>query len=222
MEGILKIVVKMAIGLMCCALSTVMAIQSNLGLCPWDVFHQGISNVTGVSIGMVNVAVGCILVAVTVMCRLEIGVGTLINMVIVGIFIDFINYLDFMPEGEGMVFRVAILVLSLIFQALGSYFYLSCGIGCGPRDGLMVLLVRLTNRSVRMVRFTIETLVLVVGYMLGGKFGIGTVITALTVGFWVQGAFKLFKFDVKSLKHRSLGETVAAVRGLAVNLKKDV
>lgn len=99
------------------------------------------------------------------------------------------------------------LIGSLVMMSIGSYLYISCEIGCGPRDGLMIALVRITGKSVGLIRFIIELSVLVVGSMLGGKVGIGTLITVISVGPCVQLVFKMFKFDAKKLRHKNLKES---------------
>lgn len=197
MKKIMSIIFRLLLGFICCAFGTVMAIQSNLGLSPWDVFHQGLSNITGLTIGQASIIVGLIVVTTTLLLKLEIGLGTIANMIIIGFFIDLIIYIDIIPLSSTLFSGVLMLIGSLVMMAIGSYFYISCKMGCGPRDGLMVVLVRVTGKSVGVIRFFIELSVLIVGWLLGGKVGIGTLITVMTVGSCVQLVFKIFKFDVK-------------------------
>ncbi|MBC5997683.1 hypothetical protein EAI30_12145 [Romboutsia ilealis] len=207
MKKIMSIIFRLLLGFICCAFGTVMAIQSNLGLSPWDVFHQGLSNITGLTIGQASIIVGLIVVTTTLLLKLEIGLGTIANMIIIGFFIDLIIYIDIIPLSSTLFSGVLMLIGSLVMMAIGSYFYISCKMGCGPRDGLMVVLVRVTGKSVGVIRFFIELSVLIVGWLLGGKVGIGTLITVMTVGSCVQLVFKIFKFDVKKVRHKNLKES---------------
>lgn len=207
MKKIMSIIFRLLLGFICCAFGTVMAIQSNLGLSPWDVFHQGLSNITGLTIGQASIIVGLIVVTTTLLLKLEIGLGTIANMIIIGFFIDLIIYIDIIPLSSTLFSGVLMLIGSLVMMAIGSYFYISCKMGYGPRDGLMVVLVRVTGKSVGVIRFFIELSVLIVGWLLGGKVGIGTLITVMTVGSCVQLVFKIFKFDVKKVRHKNLKES---------------
>ena len=128
-------------------------------------------------------------------------------MIIIGFFIDLIIYTGIIPTSTTLFSGVLMLMGSLVMMGIGSYLYISCGIGCGPRDGLMVVLVRITGKSVGLIRFIIELSVLVVGWMLGGKVGIGTLITVISVGSCVQLVFKMFKFDVEKLRHKNIKES---------------
>lgn len=207
MKKIMSMIFRLLLGFMCCAFGTIMALKSNLGLSPWDVFHQGLSNITGLTIGEASIIVGLIVVTITVLLKLEIGFGTIANMIIIGFFIDLIIYMDIIPTSTNLFTGVLMLIGSLVMMAIGSYLYISCGIGCGPRDGLMVALVRVTGKSVGLIRFFIELSVLAIGWFLGGKVGIGTLITVMTVGYCVQLVFKIFKFDVKKVRHKNIKES---------------
>ena len=182
MKKIMSIIFRLLLGFICCAFGTVMAIQSNLGLSPWDVFHQGLSNITGLTIGQASIIVGLIVVTTTLLLKLEIGLGTIANMIIIGFFIDLIIYIDIIPLSSTLFSGVLMLIGSLVMMAIGSYFYISCKMGCGPRDGLMVVLVRVTGKSVGVIRFFIELSVLIIGGWLGEKVGIETIINIITFG----------------------------------------
>lgn len=204
---IIKNIFRMLIGFMFCALGTVLALKSNLGLSPWDVFHQGVSNITGLTMGQVSIVAGFIVVLITVFLKLEIGLGTVANMIIIGFFIDAIMYFEIIKSSTNYISGVLMMISSLLVMAIGSYLYIGCERGCGPRDGLMVALVNLTGKSVGLIRFCIELGVLVIGWILGGTVGIGTIIIVLGIGPCVQLVFKIFKFNVNKLKHRTIKES---------------
>ncbi|MBU5336806.1 YczE/YyaS/YitT family protein [Intestinibacter bartlettii] len=206
MEKIIKLILRLLLGFVFCACATVLALQSNLGLSPWDVFHQGLSKQTGLTIGQVNILVGITVVLITAFFKLEIGLGTIANMIIIGFFTDIIINLGVIPTSTNLFVRLLMLVASLFSMAIGSYLYIGCGLGCGPRDGLMVVLVKLTGKSVALIRSFIEISVLIIGWLLGGTVGIGTLVTVFGVGICVQMVFKIFKFDVNKVKHKNIKE----------------
>lgn len=206
MKKIGIIICKSLLGFIFCAFAIVMALKSNLGLSPWDVFHQGLSNKTGITIGQANIIVGIIVVIITVLLKLEIGVGTIANMTLIGIFIDIINNAGIIPESTNLFSGVLMLICSLFMMAIGSCLYIGCCLGCGPRDGLMIALVRITGKPVGVIRFCIELGVLVIGWMLGGTVGIGTLITVVFLGYFIQLVFKIFKLNVNDLKHKNIKE----------------
>jgi uncharacterized membrane protein YczE len=159
-------------------------IHADIGLGPWDAFHQGITEHTGVPIGTVSIVVGVVVLLGWIPLRQRIGIGTVANTVVVGIVIDLVLWA--LPDVERLAIRVPELALSLVLSGLGCAAYLSAGLGAGPRDGLMTGLAELGVGSVRAVRTGIELTVLVLGFLLGGSIGIGTVVIAVTIGPIVQ------------------------------------
>ncbi len=206
MKKLFSLIIRITFGFLLCACGTVMALNSHLGLSPWDVFHQGLTNITGLTIGQASIAVGVIIVIITSTLGLKVGLGTIANMIVIGCFIDLIIYTKIIPICNNLFTGILMMLGSLLVTALGSYFYIGCEMGCGPRDGLMIALVKLTGKPVSIIRFFIETGALVIGWMLGGFVGIGTLVTALGIGYCVQLVYKLFNFDVKILKHRTIKE----------------
>lgn len=204
MIRILKTVCRLIIGFIFCSSGTVLAVNSNLGLSPWDVFHQGLSKITGISMGQVSIFVGLIVVIATIFLKLEIGLGTIANMILIGVFMDVISYTKIIPTSHNFFVSLLMLLGSLFTMAIGSYLYIGCEMGCGPRDGLMVALVKLTGKSVVLIRSCIEISVLVIGWLLGGTVGLGTLITVFGVGSCVQLVFKIFKFDVGKVNHKNI------------------
>jgi len=206
MEKILSLIIRITLGFLLCACGTVMALNSNLGLSPWDVFHQGLTNVTGLTMGQASIAVGVIIVIVTSLLGLRVGLGTIANMIVIGCFIDLIIYFKIIPVCNNLFTGIIMLIGSLFASAIGSYLYIGCEMGCGPRDGLMIALVKLTGKPISLIRFFIEIGALIIGWILGGFVGIGTLVTAFGIGYCVQIIYKVFKSDVKLLKHRNIKE----------------
>lgn len=206
MEKILNLIIRITLGFFLCACGTVMALNSNLGLSPWDVFHQGLTKVTGLTMGQASIIVGVVIVIATSLLGLKVGLGTIANMIVIGCFIDIIMYTKVIPVCNNLFTGIIMLIGSLFASAIGSYLYIGCEMGCGPRDGLMMALVKLTGKSISIIRFSIEMGALIVGWILGGFVGIGTLVTAFGIGYCVQVIYKIFKSDVKLLKHRNIKE----------------
>lgn len=208
MEKILGLIIRITLGFFLCACGTVMALNSNLGLSPWDVFHQGLTNVTSLTMGQASIVVGVIIVLITSLLGLKVGLGTIANMIVIGCFIDLIIYSKIIPVCTNPFTGIIMMIGSLFASAIGSYLYIGCEMGCGPRDGLMIALVKLTGKSVSIIRFFIEMGALIIGWFLGGFVGVGTLVTAFGIGYCVQIIYKVFKFDVKMLKHRNIAEGI--------------
>jgi len=103
------------------------------------------------------------------------------------------------------------LIVGLIIIALGTYFYMKPGLGAGPRDSLMVALTRKTGLPIGICRGMIEVLVVIIGWKLGGMVGVGTILAAFTIGFWIQITFKLFKFDATQVEHEAIDNTYKVI-----------
>lgn len=204
MYKILEIIMKMTLGFALCACGTVMAINSNLGLSPWDVFHQGLTNLTSLTMGQASIIVGVAIVIITSILGLKVGLGTIANILVIGYFIDFIMYRNLIPVSSNIYSGIFMMIVGMFLIAMGSYLYVACGMGCGPRDGLMIVLAKITGKPVGIIRASIEIAALTVGWFLGGFVGIGTLINAFGIGYFVQIVFKIFRFDVKSLKHKNM------------------
>lgn len=211
--------VRLLIGLTVCSVGAVLTIEADIGLSPWDVFHQGVGRLTGLTIGEAGIAVGLVILILYWFLRERFGLGTIFNIVVVGLWIDFIMKRNIIPTAHTMVWSIAYIAVGMFVVGLGSVLYLGAGLGAGPRDGLMVALVRRSGKSVRLIRTLIEGSAFAIGALMGGKFGIGTIIMAATFGFFVQLAFKICRFDVKNVQHRSINEEVAWARALLLKRK---
>ncbi|SEH00758.1 Uncharacterized membrane protein YczE [Nonomuraea solani] len=154
-------------------------VESGLGNDPWDVFHQGLGLRTGLSIGTIIILVGALVMLLWIPLKQKPGIGTLSNVVFLGLFADAAIYL--LPTPGNLAFQAACVAGGVVSIALATVLYIGAGMGPGPRDGIMTGLVRL-GLSVRLGRFLIEVTVLIIGWLLGGTVGIGTVVFALAIG----------------------------------------
>ncbi|HYF84774.1 MAG TPA: hypothetical protein VEB00_17360 [Clostridia bacterium] len=208
MKKIIKRIAKLYLGLFLYALGIVMTINANLGLAPWEVFHQGLSKNIGITMGQASIYVGIVFVILDSLFGERLGWGTLSNMIFIGVFLDILMLNHLVPVFQSLAPRFIEMLLGMFTIGMASYFYISAGLGSGPRDGLMVALTKRTTKSVRFLRNCIEFSVLTMGYVLGGSVGIGTVVMALSAGYFVQFAFKIFKFNIKETKHRFIDEDI--------------
>jgi uncharacterized membrane protein YczE len=167
-------------GLVLYGVSMALQIRAGLGLDPWDVFHQGVAERTGLSFGTVVVIVGAVVLLGWIPLRQRPGIGTVSNVFVIGISVD--ASLAMVPEAGTASVAVAMLLAGVGLNGVASGAYIGAGLGTGPRDGLMTGLVRRTGGSIRVVRTSIEVAVLAVGAALGGTVGVGTVLYALSIG----------------------------------------
>ncbi len=205
-------VARLVWGLFLYALGIVMTVHANLGLSPWDVFHQGVSMHTGLTFGMTNIVTACVIVAVTVMMKEHVGFGTLCNMLLIGAFIDVLMLGGWVPEMHSFPTGLAMMISGLFMIALASFFYMGSGYGAGPRDSLMVVLTRRTGRPVGMCRIAVEGTALFCGWLLGGRAGLGTVISVLGIGIAVQIVFALLRFNVRTIRQESFVESLGRLK----------
>jgi len=202
---------KLVLGILLCASSTVFMLNSNIGLLPWDVFHQGISKLTGIDIGLTSIIVSFIVMIFSILLGEKVGFGSIVNIILGGIFIDFLNNSNIIPKAHNLITGLVMILIGMMVMGYGCYLYMSCGLGCGPRDSTMIGLSKKLNKSVKWIKAIMEVTVLVIGILLGGKFGIGTVITAVCIGIFIELSFKLSKVDAKNIEQKSLKESFIEV-----------
>ncbi|HEX7783649.1 MAG TPA: hypothetical protein VF509_12645 [Sphingobium sp.] len=180
-------------GLWLYGLSMAMMIRATLGLDPWDVLHQGLAPRLGLSFGMTVNVLGAVILLLWWPMRQRPGIGTVLNILLIGTAVDI--SMPLLPEPAGYPARFAMLGLAIILNGIAGGAYIGAGLGPGPRDGLMTGLCRKTGWPVKLVRTGIELTILFVGWMLGGTVGIGTVIYAASIGWIVHYALPYFTID---------------------------
>ncbi len=180
---------QLLLGLLLCGAGLGIAYEANLGLNPWDVFHDGFSKLLGIPIGRAGVLTGFIVLACWIPLKQKPFVGTLINILTIGNTQDLVIHI--LPRPESLITRHIYLYLATIIFALGVGIYIGAGLGPGPRDGLMTGISRL-GPSIRTTRIGIDFTAFVIGVLMGGSFGYGTIIMVIFVGPIVQIAMKRF------------------------------
>ncbi|WP_210732894.1 hypothetical protein [Streptomyces sp. RKND-216] len=182
--------VQLYVGLVLYGASAAWMVRAELGLGPWDVLHQGVAELSGMSIGIVSVIVGAVVLLLWVPLRQRPGLGTVSNVFVVGLAMDATLWLS--PEPTALAVRIPLLAGAVVLNGVATGLYISARFGPGPRDGLMTGLHARTGMSVRLVRTGIEVAVLATGWLLGGAVGAGTVLYALAIGPLAQVFLRVF------------------------------
>lgn len=193
---------QLVLGLFGWGLGIALFIRSHLGLGPWDAFHYGLHVQTGITVGTATIAAGFLVLLLTLALRVRPGVATILNMVLIGVFLDLL--LPVVPEARSLPLAIAYFACAIPLVGVASGLYIGAGFGHGPRDGLMMGLTLRTGWSVRRIRTLIELVVLGLGWLMGGPVGVGTLIITATIGPSVQWGLRLFG---------AMPVTVAAVAG---------
>lgn len=186
------------LGLVAYGVSMWLMLESDLGLMPWDVLHQGVALQGGWSMGRVAVATSFVVLLAWIPIRQKPGIGTISNAVVIGVVFDLVNgWFGDALAGVQPAGRVGLLLAGIVLNAIATAAYIGAHFGPGPRDGLMTGISRRSGWSVRLVRTLIEGSVLLAGYLLGGTFGLGTVAYALAIGPMIQLMLPLFDRDYR-------------------------
>jgi len=181
---------QLILGLFGWGIAIALLIRAELGLGPWDAFHYGLHLQTGITVGTASILAGAVILLVTTRMGLRPGLGTWLNMLLIGVFIDLL--LPVVPRASWWPLAVAYFAVAILLTGLASGMYIGAGFGHGPRDGLMVALAVRSGWSVRRIRTLIEATVLVGGWLMGGPVGLGTVAVMATIGPSVQWGLRLF------------------------------
>lgn len=202
---------RMLLGFAAMALGIALAKQSYC-LSPWNVFNDGISHTLSITIGQANMLVGAVILLLDLLLRQSFGLGMVLNIWLVGTFTDLFlqinSVLGIMPKIELLPLRLLFCLVSLLLNGLGMYLYMSAKMGAGPRDTLVVFLTKRLPFSVGMCKLSLEAAVCLIGWLLGGEIGIGSLLSVFLGGPIFQMYLRLFHFDVKAVKNESVVDTV--------------
>lgn len=180
-------------GLCLYGISMAMMVRANLGLDPWDVLHQGLAPQLGLSFGVTVNLVGLVVLAFWLPLRQRPGLGTVLNIVVIGTVTDMA--LAVIPAPEAYLPRLALLGFGIVLNGIAGGAYIGAGLGPGPRDGLMTGICQRTRLPVKGVRTAIEVTVLGIGWLMGGTAGLGTVLYAVSIGWVLHHALPRLAFD---------------------------
>jgi len=180
------------IGFVLFGLAINMMVQAGLGLGPWDVLHMSLTHHLPISLGEASIGIALLVVLVDVILREPLGWGTILNMIFIGVWIDMLK--PFVPSVPSVFWaEVAYLLLGTLVMGFATAIYVGVDAGAGPRDSLMLALSRIGKTSIRWSRTLLEAAAVLLGWLLGGPFWLGTIIFAVTIGPAVQIAFKLLR-----------------------------
>lgn len=181
------------VGLFVFAVGIVCLYEARLGLSTWDVLNQGIAKHTPLSFGEANIVVGITVLVISALLGARIGFGTVANAILIGAFVDQLLRLDIVKDraGDPLAARVLLLLVGIGLMGIATTLYVGARFGAGPRDSLMLVIALRTHVRIRIVRFFLEAVPLVVGFALGGDVGIGTLIYLVAIGPVVEGSFAL-------------------------------
>ena len=181
-----------------------MFLRAALGLSPWDVLADGVRTNTPLSFGQAIIVIGLVLVLGSLLAGIKPGPGTIANMLLIGAFADLMLSTGVgaeLPDADTWL-RVAVMLGGIAMTGLGSALYIGAGLGAGPRDSLMIAVATRAHIRVGAARAILEGLALLLGFLLGGSVGIGTVAFALGIGPAVDIAFQVFRMDSEGKRRR--------------------
>ena len=200
---------KASAGLFVFSFGSYLCIPANVGLSPWTAFSAGAAHASGLSFGTVSIITSAVILVADWLLKEQLGIATVLDALLVGIFIDFFLYLDLIPQINSFPAGIALLLAGQVFISAGSYFYMSPALGCGPRDSLMIAISKRAEKlPIGFIRGLIEGTALLIGWMLGAKVGIGTVISVFGIGFLLQITFKIFRFDANAVRHQNFSQSL--------------
>lgn len=211
MMHLLVKVLRVILGVFLYAVGVVLTMEARIGFAPWEVFHAGLGNVLNIQIGTVSSAVGLVLLIITAVFKERVGLGSLLNIISIGVFLNMILNAGVIPTADTLPIALLQMTLGLAIIAFGTYLYISAGLGAGPRDSFMVLINRKSGIKVGVVRSLIEVTVTLLGVLMGGLFGWGTIFAAVVVGVALQTVFRIFKFDPRTIEHEDLKTTLTSM-----------
>jgi uncharacterized membrane protein YczE len=203
-------------GLALYGLSMALQVRATLGLGPWDVFHDGVAQLTGLSFGTVVILTSVAVLLAWIPLRQKPGLGTVSNVFLVGLAAD--AGLALFPAGGPLTVRLAMLVAGVVLNGVASAAYLGAQLGPGARDGLMTGFMRRTGASVGKVRTALELSVLAVGAALGGSVGLGTVLYALSIGPLIQLMLPAFSRNVATSRESSSSRQISSSGSVAAGV----
>lgn len=208
-KEILRRSLKAALGLIIFTVGDYMVIQANIGLPPWDCFSIGLSQRIAITRGQASIVVSIVILTLDVLMKEQIGIGTLLDTVICGTFLDLFTGIGFVPLQKSMASGIAVMTVGMFIMAFGQFFYMDAGLCCGPRDSFLIAVgKRLRSVPIGMVEIIILATVLFAGWLLGGLIGVGTLISVGGLGFAMQAVFHLMHFEPRNVRQHGFIGTV--------------
>ena len=203
----IKEILKSALGLFFYSCGVYLTVQASIGIAPWECLSMGIAPKAGLSFGIVHTISGIIILLIDLAMKEKIGFGTILDALLVGNYVDWISYFDPIPVSKSIALSIAMVILGLFVMGFGQYFYMSAGQSCGPRDSLLIAIgKRFPRTPIGVVQTVMIAIVLLVGWLLGGPVGIGTVISMFFAGTALQIVCKVMHFEPRDVVHKNVIE----------------
>ena len=200
---------KASLGLFLYSFGVHLTVQADIGLAPWNVFAMGLSNHLPLTFGQATILISIIIVIIDILMKEQIGLGTILDAIIVGVGLDLFDMLRLVPFAKNILISIIYIIIGLFVMAYSQYLYMSACISCGPRDTFLVGVgKRLKKLPIGIVNIIEAIVVLIIGWLLGGPVGIGTVLTAGCTGLVLQIVCRILKFEPRDLKHEGILATV--------------
>ena len=207
--GILLNALLAAVSLFVNGFGVYLTIQANIGAGPWDVLNLGVSRSLGILYGTASVAVSLLILGIDVLMKEPIGIAMFIDAVVVGKAVDFFNWIHAVPACGSLKSGIPVMLAGLVIMAYTQVAYMAASLGCGPRDTLLVgLTKRVKKVPIGAVSIGLLSLATLVGWLLGGPVGVGTLICAFCTGPIMQLAFRTLRFDATGIRHQRLRDSV--------------
>ena len=196
-------------GLSLNAFGIYLTVQANVGTRPWDVFCIGLSRTLGIRYGTASIAIAVGILICDLMMHEKIGLGMILDIIWVGKVVDFLNWLDLVPMQNSLLTGIPMLFAGMVILGYSYYLYMCAGLGCGPRDLLLIgLSKRLTRVPIGAVSIGILVCATTIGYLLHGPVGLGTLISAFCEGPIMEFAFRTVHFDPTTVRHQGIEESL--------------
>lgn len=201
-------------GLAVFALGVHLTIYANIGLAPWDCLGMGVAKHTPLNYGLAMTLIAVTILFIDIALKERIGFGTIIDALLTGNFVQAFNSLNPLSENENTLLGIVIMLAGFVFMALGMWIYMTAQQCCGPRDALLVGLgKRMPKVPIGIVEILLWAAVLLIGFLLGGPIGIGTLISTFGAGLVMQLVYSLIRFEPRKLRHRDVFAVIREIRG---------
>ena len=205
-----KRLVKMLLGQGLYSLAIALTIRADIGYCPWDVFHSGIAHLLGLSRGSAITVVSVVLLAIALVKKWPIGLGTILNVFLCGTLVDL--FCPFLPEARGWISGVGMFALGIAVLAFATYCYIEPAYGASVRDSLFVFIAKRLGVTPGKARILMEVCLAALGLLMGASAGLGSVLSCVMTGPCMQVMFRALGFELVKVEHESLADTLRALR----------
>ena len=204
---------EIVLGLMVFSFGVHLTIYANIGLAPWDCLGMGLAKHTPFNYGISMTLIAITVLVIDIALKEKIGFGTVIDALLTGNFVQAFNYLNKFPENKSILLGIVIMVAGFVFMAVGMWMYMSAEQCCGPRDALLVGLgKRMPKIPIGIVEVILWAVVLLIGYLLGGPVGIGTLISTFGAGVVMQLVYSMIGFEPRKLNHRDVPNVIRSMK----------